>query len=81
MRRDLHNIVFPVDLANAEEMEWVVERLQGFIHRKIPVRFGFVPTALSPGSIGQLKIAHHLQETYGLGSLIHYLEQVRSHTD
>lgn len=77
MRRDLHSIVFPVDLTDAEDMELVVHTIQVFVRKKIPVRFGLVPTASSPRSIEQLKVAHYLQETYGLSSLIRYLEQVR----
>lgn len=77
----MHSIVFPVDLADAEDMELVVQTIQVFVMKKIPVRFGLVPTTSSPGSIAQLKVAHYLQETYGLSSLIRYLEQVRYHAD
>lgn len=76
MRRDLHNIVFPVDLGNLQDIELVVQTIQNFVKRGIPVRFGLVPTALSPGSIAHLKIAHYLHETFGLASLVNYLEEV-----
>lgn len=54
----------------------VVQQIQTLIKRSIPVRFGLVPTAQSPESSAQLKVAHYLQETYGLSSLIRYLEEV-----
>ncbi|KAI9373269.1 UDP-glucose:glycoprotein glucosyltransferase-domain-containing protein [Aspergillus egyptiacus] len=76
VRRDLNNIVFPVDFTNAEDVDLVVTTIQMFVKRKIPVRFGVVPMASSSGSIAQLKMAHYLQETFGLGSLMAYLEQV-----
>ncbi|OJJ51373.1 hypothetical protein ASPZODRAFT_148662 [Penicilliopsis zonata CBS 506.65] len=78
VRRDLHNIVFPVDLTNPEDLELVIQTIQIFVKKRIPVRFGLVPTAISKGSIGQLKITHYLHETFGLESLIHYLEQFAS---
>ncbi|EAW23905.1 putative UDP-glucose:glycoprotein glucosyltransferase [Aspergillus fischeri NRRL 181] len=75
VRRDAHNIVAPVDLTSSDDMELVVKTLQVFVKRKIPVRFGLVPLASSPGSVAQLKVAHYLHETFGLASLIHYLEE------
>lgn len=56
----------------------VVQQIQTFIKRSIPVRFGLVPTASTPESTAQLKVAHYLQETYGLSSLIRYLEDSAS---
>ncbi|KAF7588949.1 hypothetical protein BBP40_004990 [Aspergillus hancockii] len=75
VRRDANNIVVPVDLTDAEDMNFVVKTMQVFVKRSIPVRFGLVPTAASPGSKAQLKVAHYLQETFGLSSLIQYLEE------
>ncbi|KAF5864999.1 hypothetical protein ETB97_005564 [Aspergillus alliaceus] len=75
VRRDANNIVVPVDLADIEDVNFIVKTVQVFVHRKIPVRFGLVPIASSSGSTGQLKVAHYLQETFGLASLIKYLEE------
>ncbi|OOQ83085.1 UDP-glucose [Penicillium brasilianum] len=75
VRRDLHNVVMPVDLSSPEHVLLVVNQVQTFIKRLIPIRFGLVPTASSPNAISQLKVAHYLQETYGLLSLLHYLEE------
>lgn len=55
----------------------VIQQLQTFVKRMIPVRFGLVPLASSPESIAQLKVAHYLQDTFGLSALIKYLEEVR----
>jgi UDP-glucose:glycoprotein glucosyltransferase len=76
VRRDAHNIVAPVDLSTSDDMELVVKTLQVFVKKKIPVRFGLVPLASSPGSVAHLKVAHYLHETFGLASLIQYLEEV-----
>lgn len=56
----------------------IVENVQAFVKRKIPVRFGLVPTVNSPGAIAKLKVAHHLHDTYGLAALLNYLEEVSS---
>lgn len=58
-----------------------VRAIPTFIKRMIPVRFGLVPTASSPESIAQVKVAHYLQETFGLASLIQYLEEVTAFRD
>jgi UDP-glucose:glycoprotein glucosyltransferase len=78
VRRELHNIVMPVDLSNPEDMNMVSTTLFTFIKRMIPVRFGFVPTTSSPEATAQAKVVHYLQETYGLAALIEYLDKVRS---
>ncbi|RDW72327.1 putative UDP-glucose:glycoprotein glucosyltransferase [Aspergillus mulundensis] len=75
VRRELNNIVFPIDLTSIEDVDLIVTTLQVFVKRKIPVRFGIVPLATSEGSIAQLKVAHYLQETFGLASLMAYLEE------
>lgn len=74
--RDLHNVIVPVDLSNVDDVMLAIKQIQTFIKRTIPVRFGIVPTSSSPEAESQLKVAHYLQETFGLGSLIQYLEKV-----
>lgn len=66
-----------LDLSNPEALLHF-NQFQSFINRQIPIRFGIVPTASSPDAISQLKVAHYLQETYGLESLFHYLEESAS---
>lgn len=78
VRRDLHNVVVPVDLSSPEDMMLVAGNIQMFINRKIPVRFGMVPIGSSPESIAQLKVAHYLSGAYGLESLTQYFEEFAS---
>ncbi|KAL3477786.1 UDP-glucose:glycoprotein glucosyltransferase-domain-containing protein [Aspergillus californicus] len=75
VRRDLNNILFSVDLTNREDVDLVVTTIQMFVKRKIPVRFGIVPIANTAEATAQLKVTHYLQETFGLGSLMGYLEE------
>ncbi|OOF95944.1 glycosyltransferase family 24 protein [Aspergillus carbonarius ITEM 5010] len=74
VRRDANNIVYPVDLTSAEDADIVVKTIQVFVKNKIPVRFGLIPVTFSDGAIAQLKVAHYLQETFGLASFMNYLE-------
>ncbi|RAL10314.1 putative UDP-glucose:glycoprotein glucosyltransferase [Aspergillus homomorphus CBS 101889] len=74
VRREANNVVIPVDLTNANDATLIVKSIQVFVKNKIPVRFGLVPTTSSAGSIAQLKVAHYLQDTFGLSSLMSYLE-------
>ncbi|KAL1865621.1 killer toxin resistant protein [Paecilomyces lecythidis] len=75
VRRNIHNVVIPVDLSDIDDVRLVVETLQTFVKRKIPVQFGLVPTVNSPDAISQLKIVHHLHDSYGLAATLQYLEE------
>ncbi|KAK2763700.1 hypothetical protein FQN54_009316 [Arachnomyces sp. PD_36] len=75
VRRNMHNVVVPVDLTNPNDIRLVVENLQMFVRKRIGIRFGFVPSTKSSRAIEQIKVAHHLLETYGLVTMLHYLEQ------
>ncbi|KAL4785908.1 UDP-glucose:glycoprotein glucosyltransferase-domain-containing protein [Aspergillus varians] len=75
VRRDLNNFVFAVDLTSVQDVDLIITTIQVFVNRKIPVRFGVVPLASSTGSTAQLKVAHYLQKTFGLDSLMAYLEE------
>ncbi|KAK1147420.1 killer toxin resistant protein [Aspergillus melleus] len=75
VRRNANNIVVPVDLSSLEDLSFVVRTMQAFVKKGIPARFAVVPMASSAGQKSQVKVAHYLQETYGLASLIHYLDE------
>ncbi|KAI9041154.1 putative UDP-glucose:glycoprotein glucosyltransferase [Aspergillus affinis] len=75
VRRNANNIVVPVDLSSLEDLNFVVRTMQAFVQKGIPARFAIVPMASSAGQKSQVKVAHYLQETYGLASLIHYLDE------
>lgn len=51
----------------------VVNQLQDFVKRKLPVRFGVVPLTSTEASERQAKVVYHLVETYGLAAMIAYL--------
>lgn len=76
VRRDIHNVVIPVNLADVKDIEMLVETLQGFVKRKIPIRFGIVPLTNSELAMNQAKIFYHMVEVYGLSVALAYLESV-----
>lgn len=76
VRRDIQNVVMPLDLSGPQDVNLLLEALQNFVKRKIPVRFGIVPVLHSDAASEQAKIAYQLADTYGLGALLRYLQQV-----
>ena len=76
VRRDIHNIILPLDLREPKDTELLVENLQNFVKRKVPIRFGVVPIAKTTGAVKQVKVVYYLVETYGLKTAIEYLQSV-----
>ena len=66
----------PLDFTDVKDMELLVDTLQAFVKRSIPVRFGVVPIGDTAESIKQTKIIYYLLETYGLSSVFKYLTEV-----
>ena len=77
VRRDVHNVVVPLDLTNIQDIELLTGALQAFVKRKIPIRFGFVPLVESEAEKGQAAVVYHLLDSYGIGAVLAYLELVR----
>lgn len=74
VRKDLFNLIVPVDFTNPDDLSLVVEQLRAFITRLLPIRFGLVPLTSTPEAEQQAKIIYYLIENYGLASLMAYLE-------
>ena len=74
IRRNIHHVVIPVDLTDVKDIELVVEQMLVFVRRVIPVRFGLVPMTHSAAAMQQAKIVYYLLETYGLSTVINYLD-------
>ncbi|KAK0669947.1 UDP-glucose:glycoprotein glucosyltransferase-domain-containing protein [Cercophora samala] len=74
VRKNMFNLVAPVDLTKPDDVAVIVEQLLMFLKRLIPVRFGFVPLTPTGEAIEQAKVVYHLLETYGLSATIAYLE-------
>lgn len=75
VRRDLHNLVIPIDFSNHADVLLVTEGLQSYVKRMIPIRFGLVPIGTTEAAAQQARVVYHLLETYGLGAVLKYLEK------
>ncbi|KAI5863594.1 glycosyltransferase family 24 protein [Durotheca rogersii] len=74
IRKDMYNAIVPVDLTKSEDLSLVVEQLQGFIKRLLPVRFGLVPLTPTKEAEERAKLAYYLLDNHGLSGLMSYLE-------
>ncbi|KAI1120301.1 UDP-glucose:glycoprotein glucosyltransferase [Nemania abortiva] len=74
VRRDIFNLIVPVDLSSEDDISLVVERLQGLVRRALPVRFGLVPLTPTKKAEERAKLVYYLTENYGLPSLMSFLE-------
>jgi UDP-glucose:glycoprotein glucosyltransferase len=75
IRKDIFNLVVPVDFTNPEDVKLVTTQLLGFVKRLIPIRFGLVPLTPTGEAIEQAKIFYYLLETHGLSTAANYLEK------
>ena len=76
VRRDITNLIVPVDFSDASDVELVVETLQGFVKRKVALRTGLVPLLKNAAAVEQAKVVYHLLDSYGLSAVMSYLEAV-----
>ncbi|KAI9707078.1 MAG: hypothetical protein M1836_000038 [Candelina mexicana] len=74
VRRDIHNLIIPVDFTKAEDVGLVVDEIQGFVKRGIAIRFGLIPVTGTSHAERQAMVIYHLHETYGLAAVLTYLE-------
>lgn len=76
IRKDIHNCVIPVDLANEKDVAIVVKNIDMFLRRKIPIRFGIVPLLPTPESSKLAKVVYYLSKAYGPDAVMAYLQVV-----
>src|ERR1700710_1741307 len=75
IRRDMHMTVIPVDFSRPDSAILIVQTLISLVKRKIPIRWGLVPLAISAKAEDQAKVIYHLHKTYGLTAVVDYLEE------
>ncbi|KAI1501524.1 UDP-glucose:glycoprotein glucosyltransferase [Biscogniauxia marginata] len=77
IRKDMFNLILPVDFTSSDDLALIVEQIQAFIKRQLPVRFGLVPLTSTKEAENRAKVVYHLLENYGLASVMSYLESSR----
>jgi UDP-glucose:glycoprotein glucosyltransferase len=75
VRKDIFNMVVPVDFSNPKDIELVTAQLLAFMKRLVPIRFGLVPLTPTGEAIDQAKVVYYLLENYGLAAATSYLEK------
>ncbi|RPB23625.1 hypothetical protein L211DRAFT_786381 [Terfezia boudieri ATCC MYA-4762] len=75
LKRNIHNLVLPLDLTSLEDVSLLTEHLMMFVERGIALRFGIVPVIKSEQSMEQAKLFYYLFDTYGLEPALKYLEK------
>ncbi|EFQ30467.1 UDP-glucose:Glycoprotein Glucosyltransferase [Colletotrichum graminicola] len=73
IRRDIFNLIVPVDFSKIEDLN-VVAQLNTFIQRKVPIRFGLVPLTPTEDAAKITKVLYYLLDNYGLEVFIEYLD-------
>lgn len=74
VRRNVHNLVIPLDFSDSADVYTMVENIQSFVKRRVPIRFGVVPVLKTAAAAQQAKVVYHLLEVYGLAAALDYLE-------
>lgn len=74
VRRDIFNLIIPVDLSLVGDVELVIEQLSSFVKRKLPLRFGLVLLTPTEAATREAKIVYCLQKNYGISAAIAYLQ-------
>ncbi|KAK5108501.1 hypothetical protein LTR62_008241 [Meristemomyces frigidus] len=75
VRRDIHNCILTIDFSNYADVLTVLDSLQNFVKRKLPIRFGLVPSIISPASVEQARILYYLLDRHGLATALDYLRR------
>ncbi|TGZ85725.1 hypothetical protein EX30DRAFT_393051 [Ascodesmis nigricans] len=75
VRKNIHQIVFPVDYSSQSDMMLISTQLRVYVHRKVAMRFGLVPMTTSQEAIDQAKVIYYLQDNYGLKYTLEYIDQ------
>ena len=76
VRKDIHNVIVPVDLSDPTDPEMVTEMITSLIKREVPVRWGIVPVVTTPISEQHARVSYHLYDSYGLSALMNYFGSV-----
>ena len=71
----------PIDFSSFEDISLVVENIQMFVKRTVPIRFGLVAAGISEAAQAQAKVFGTIAETYGLAAALLYLQKVRYAVD
>ena len=82
IRKNVHHLVFALDLSRKEDLNRLVEEIATFIKRQIPIRFGVVPLPTEADDSATLaKIFYHLINAYGRAVAMKFAEDLHQTYD
>lgn len=76
VRRDIHNVIVPVDLNKVQDLDLIVNTLQTLIKRQYPIRIGILPIGLDLASHNAAKLSYYLLDVYGLDLLTKFYQGI-----
>ncbi|KAL2404705.1 UDP-glucose:glycoprotein glucosyltransferase [Exophiala dermatitidis] len=76
LRRDIHNLIVPIDMGNVKDIELAATSLQGLVRRQVPIRVAIVPTGSGYLADVYAKLSYHILDKYGLAPLMGFLSEV-----
>jgi UDP-glucose:glycoprotein glucosyltransferase len=76
IRKNVHNLVIPVDFTSKEDLVLISQNLQMFVQRKIAMRFGLAPLTKTLDAAEQTKVVYHLLDAYGLKTALKYIDAI-----
>lgn len=76
VRRNIHNVIVPVDLNNIRDIDLIVNTLQMMVRRSYPIRIGILPVGTGQASQDVAKISYHILNTYGLPLLSKFYQSI-----
>ncbi|KAL9083011.1 MAG: hypothetical protein Q9159_006030 [Coniocarpon cinnabarinum] len=74
VRKNAHTVIVPVDFEDPEDIANVVDSLQSFVKRTVPIRFGIVPLTARDAGSSHARVLYHLNDAYGLSAVMKYLQ-------
>ncbi|KAK5082031.1 killer toxin resistant protein [Lithohypha guttulata] len=76
VRRDIHNVIVPIDFHNVRHLDLIVNTLQTLVKRSFPLQLGLVPIGTDEPSRQAAKLSYHILDTYGLGRLLTFYQNI-----
>ena len=79
VRKNAQTVIYPVDMTDGDDVSEVVQSLQDFVKRTVPVRFGIVPIVRDQPTTAHAQVLYYLHKTYGLSAMMKYLQHSLKH--
>ena len=81
IRKNVHNLVLPVDFTDRDDLTLISRSIRVYIQRKVALRFGLMPLTKTQGSTDQAQVMYYLLDRYGLETALEYIDTVLEKND